>query len=207
MHNFFKTSWSEHLKYKFHLIYLKVVYCYLHITAISRALIHLFRICRLGTVKHSNRWRHNTFPMQGTSRCRHHQREFYAPVGQSWVWLLALMRAIQSGTCAPDCKTALRDVNYSLWQKEQIGIHYWGRRILSKGITNGIEAFINPKPRALLWKWLIALSTSVTSCLHDDFAFYICYYKTVEYISKFTKGTTLNMGYIAKWISQSIMPY
>lgn len=124
--------------------------------------------------------------MQGTSRCRHRQREFYAPVGQSWVWLLALMRAIQSGTCAPDCNTALRDVNYSLWQKEQIGIHYRGRRIRSKEITNGIEAFINPKPCDLLWKWLIALSTSVTSCLHDDFAFYICYYKPVEYISKFT---------------------
>ncbi len=139
--------------------------------------------------------------MQGTSRCRHRQREFYAPVGQSWVWLLALMRAIQSGTCAPDCNTALRDVNYSLWQKEQIGIHYRGRKIRSKGITNGIKAFINPKTHALLWKWLIALSTSLTSCLHDDFAFYIGYYKTVEYISKFTKGTTLNMGCIAKWIS------
>lgn len=119
------------------------------------------------------------------------KREFYAPVGQSWVWLLALMRAIQSGTCAPDCNTALRDVNYSLWQKEQIGIHYWGRRIQSKRITNGIEALINPKPRALLGKWLIALSTLMTCCLHDDSAVYICYDQTEEYISKFALWSTL----------------
>lgn len=57
VHNFFETSWCEHLKYTFYLIYLKVAACHLHITAISRALIHHFRTCRLGTVKHSNRWR------------------------------------------------------------------------------------------------------------------------------------------------------
>jgi len=175
-------------------------------TTILRDFIHQFKTYRLRTLKHSNRTL-NTLAKQGTSRCRHCQRELYAPVGQSWVWLLALMRAIQSGTCAPDYNTALRDVNYSLWQKEKIGIHYWGRRILSKGITNGTEAFINPKPCALLGKWLIALSTPLTSCLHDDSAIYICYHQTVENISLFTQQTTLNKECIAKWISQSIRPY